>query len=304
MRKIDYKKSGVVFNIQKFSVNDGPGIRTVVFLKGCPLRCLWCANPESQLSKVQILWNHQKCIHCHHCIDICPSKAITLSNGHIHVDAAKCKGCLQCVQICPGKALEKEGEMKTVQEVIDVVIQDKAFYEESGGGITLSGGEILSQPAFATELLLAAKEKGLHTCCETTGFGSASVFDQVIEYVDYMLFDLKHWNSVKHKQGTGVTNELILENLKHAANMGKTILTRLPVIPDFNNTLTDAQGFVKILQEIGVWQIQLLPFHQFGENKYDLLDRPYFYTDVPALHREDLEQFRNVFLEAGIDAFF
>lgn len=304
MRKADYQKTGVIFNIQKFSVNDGPGIRTVVFFKGCPLHCRWCSNPESQLTKVQVFWDEKKCMDCHHCMDICPAQAITVLYGHIHIDTLSCTGCGQCILECPGKALELEGEKRTVQEIMDVVLQDVVFYEESSGGLTLSGGEILSQPEFAVELLLAAKENGLHTCCETTGFAPPELFDRVTEYIDYILFDMKHWDTVKHKEGTGATNELLLSNMIRAIKSGKTVLPRIPVIPRFNNTLDDAARFADVLHEVGANKCQLLPFHQFGENKYHLLDQAYNYQDVPSLHREDLQDYLQVFINHGIDAFF
>ena len=304
MRRADYQKSGVVFNIQKYSVNDGPGIRTVVFFKGCPLHCKWCSNPESQSPQPQILWNLKKCMHCRHCITVCPENAITLVNEHIHVNPSICNSCTQCVTECPGKALELEGSMKTVKEVIDVVLQDEVFYEESEGGITLSGGEVLSQPDFAVELLLAAKEYGLHTCCETTGFAKTDVFDRVIRQIDYILFDMKHWNPKKHKAGTGVTNDLPLANMKHAIEMGKEVLPRIPVIPGFNDSLNDASAFADALRRIGIARCQLLPFHQFGENKYHLLNKSYDYEDMPSLHHEDLLDYLKVFMDCGIDAFF
>lgn len=304
MKKADRNKTGIVFNVQKFSVNDGPGIRTVVFFKGCPLRCRWCSNPESQLPKIQILHDSKKCIHCLHCIQICPAKAITATEKTLHINSTLCTGCKTCAMQCPAKALETAGEVKSVNEIINTVIQDRVFYEESGGGITLSGGEFLTQPDFAEELLLAAKEENLHTCCETTGFARAEIFDRIIPYIDYVLFDMKHWDAEKHKNGTGVSNELILANLKHAVQLQKTVLPRIPVIPDFNNSPEDAANFARLLREIGIDQCQLLPFHQFGENKYNLLDKPYEYADVPALHREELEDYRNIFLQHGINAFF
>lgn len=201
MRKANYMQTGVIFNIQKFSINDGPGIRTVVFFKGCPLHCKWCANPESQLAKIQILWDKKKCLHCHHCLEICPSKAISLKDDNIFIDTNKCTLCKQCINTCPQKALTSEGEIKTVQQVLDIVLQDEVFYEESDGGITLSGGEFLMQTQFAEELLIATKEKNLHTCCETTGFCTPEKFQHIIQYIDYILFDLKHWNSQKHLEG-------------------------------------------------------------------------------------------------------
>lgn len=304
MTKADYTTSGSIFNIQKYSVNDGPGIRTVVFLKGCPLRCRWCANPESQLAKVQVLRDAQKCIACGHCASVCPVGAITLSEEHVHIDEAKCTGCKICARECPQKALKPEGETKTIREIMDVVLQDKVFYEESGGGITLSGGEILSQPEFAAQLLAASKEEGLHTCCETTGFAIPEIFDHVVKQADYLLFDMKHWDSVSHKEGTGVDNTLPYTNMKRAVQMGKEVLPRIPVIPGFNNSQEDAAGFARALREANIYRCQLLPFHQFGENKYHLLDKKYDYEDIPSLHREDLQDYLQTFMSHGVKAFF
>lgn len=265
MRNADRTKSGTIFNIQKFSVNDGPGIRTVVFFKGCPLRCRWCSNPESQLSIPQILWSEKQ---------------------------------------CTGKALTSEGKRKTVQEVLNTVLQDRVFYEESGGGITLSGGEFLSQPAFAEELLLASKEEGLHTCCETTGYAQPEIFRHIIRYVDYILFDMKHWDEEKHIEGTGGSNKLPLANMAYAIQSKKHVLPRIPVIPGFNDSPNDAAQFSKRLLELGIKKCQLLPFHQFGENKYDLLNQEYDYKNILSLHREDLEDYLKIFHANNIEAFF
>ena len=304
MRKANYMQTGVIFNIQKFSINDGPGIRTVVFFKGCPLHCKWCANPESQLAKIQILWDKKKCLHCHHCLEICLQKDISLKNDNIFIDTNKCTLCKQCINTCPQKALTSEGEIKTVQQVLDIVLQDEVFYEESDGGITLSGGEFLMQTQFAKELLIAAKEKNLHTCCETTGFCTPEKFQHIIQYIDYILFDLKHWNSQKHLEGTGVDNKLILTNMKYAISTGKKVLPRIPVIPKFNDSLEDAKRFCEVLHDVGSNQCQLLPFHQFGENKYYLLNKKYAYENQPALHHEDLQDYLQIFLDNDIHAFF
>lgn len=303
----DRSAKGVVFNIQKFSVNDGPGIRTVVFLKGCPLRCQWCANPESQFVRPQALWDSKKCLHCENCVAVCPKDAVSVRTTHagadrIHVDPQLCDHCGLCVQGCPVEALTLSGEEKTVQEVLDVVLQDLPFYEESSGGITLSGGEMLMQPEFSFQLLTAAKEEGLMTCVETTGMAAPEVFERVIGPVDEILFDMKHWDPEAHRRGTGVGNEVILENLAQAIN--KHVLVRIPVIPGYNDSLADAAGFAQKMKEVGATRCQLLPFHQFGENKYDLLGADYRYRDVPALHREELEEYRQVFLAHGIEAFF
>lgn len=303
MKKADRSQTGILFDIQKFSVNDGPGIRTVVFFKGCPLRCRWCSNPESQLPKAQVFWDAKKCAGCFHCAAICPANAVSLQEGRIHISHLLCNGCGRCTWECPGKALEIGGKIKTVQEVVDIVLQDQVFYEE-GGGITLSGGEFLSQPGFAMELLLAAKEEGLHTCCETTGFARPEIFKKVAPFIDYILFDMKHWNDEKHRAGTGVSNQLPLANMKQAIELQKEILPRIPVIPGFNDSLQDAAKFADTLRQLRLAKCQLLLFHQFGEHKYRLLGQPYGYTDVPSLHREDLEEYQKAFLDHGIEAFF
>lgn len=304
MTQADRTIKGTIFNIQKYSVNDGPGIRTVVFFKGCPLRCRWCSNPESQLAKPQVIWHESKCMHCSHCVEICPKHAVSQDAGEIIIDHAYCVSCGKCIRECPGRALEIEGETKSVQEVLDVVLQDKVFYEESGGGITLSGGEMLVQPAFAAQLLKAAKEEGLNTCAETTGYADPEVFAGLIEYLDVILMDLKHWDPEAHRIGTGVTNKLPIANMKQAIQAGKEVLPRIPVIPDFNNSLIDAEKMAKCLKEIGASKCQLLPFHQFGENKYSQLGKAYAYQDIPALHPEDLQEYKETFVKNGIEAYF
>lgn len=278
--------SGIVFNIQKFSLHDGPGIRTVVFMKGCPLRCRWCANPESQSARMELLWDGGKCLGCGVC-------------ARLRFD-----GPAEAAMDCPGQALEVAGERKTVSQVVSVCLQDWDFYEESGGGVTLSGGEALAQPEFAAALTRKLKERGVHVAVETAGYCGADVFDRAVEDADLLLFDMKHWDARRHAEGTGVDNRLILNNMARAVRAGKKVLPRLPVIPGYNDSLEDAAGFVSRLREVGADKIQLLPFHQFGENKYALLGWDYAYRDVPALHEEDLSAFRQVFLERGIDAFF
>lgn len=296
--------TSIVFNIQKFSLHDGPGIRTVVFLKGCPLKCKWCANPESQSPRIQILWDKEKCLGCGACAAACPRGAVLKTGSVIRIDGRTCSGCGVCAAGCPAHALRAEGEAKTVGEVLDVCLQDRDFYEESGGGVTLSGGEALVHPDFSMALADALREQNIHVAMETTGFAAPELFDRVTGRMDLLLFDVKHWDEAKHFEGTGVSNRLILDNLKRAVASGRQVLPRLPVIPGYNNTLADAKGFAARLKEAGACEIQLLPFHQFGEKKYDELGKPYAYTDVPALHEEDLLDFRQVLLDRGIRAFF
>lgn len=304
------KKYGMIFNIQKFSINDGPGIRTVVFFVGCPLTCRWCANPESQEMKFQIMWDEKKCLHCQTCVKSCPTQAVKNIGGKIIIDHKKCSGagvCSKrgiCVEKCPAHALKAEGELKTVDEVMQVVMQDLPFYEESGGGVTLSGGEATMQPDFAIELLKALKSENIHTAIETTGFTSPAIFRRIIEYLDLLLFDIKHWDETKHKEKTGVSNVPILKNMKYAIDAGKDVLPRLPVIPNYNDSVEDAKGFVRRLNEVGAKRVQLLPFHQFGEKKYSMLGRDYEFAHVKNLHPEDLKYFQQVFIDGGIDALF
>ena len=299
------EQKGLVFNIQKFSIHDGPGVRTTVFLKGCPLRCKWCANPESQSNKVQMMYDSEKCQRCLSCVKACPENAVSLAeDGKIRIDHKKCTGCLECEKVCPGRALSHEGDWKSVKEVFDVCVQDEIFYEDSGGGVTISGGEGMVQPEFVISLVDMLQEKGIHTAIETTGSVASEVFKKVAPKFDLLLFDVKHYDSEKHRAGTAVGNELIVENLRWAHSQGIEILPRLPVIPGFNDSLEDAAGIAELLKDIGLNRIQLLPFHQMGERKYEFLGREYELKDVQMLHREDLTEYREKFTEAGIDCFF
>ena len=297
--------AGIVFNIQKFSIHDGPGVRTTVFLKGCPLRCAWCANPESQLPRIQVMYDKQKCHQCQTCVNVCPAHAVTMEEDHlIHVDFSRCKGCLTCVHACPGRALTPEGEEKTVSEVFGECMKDFDFYEESGGGVTISGGEGMVQPDFTEALIRKLKEYGVHTAIETTGFVSPAVFRHLAPQFDLLLFDVKHYDPVLHEKGTGVRNEQITANLTWAHEQRLSILPRIPVIPGFNDRLEDARGIAALLKRIGLARVQLLPFHQMGERKYEFLNRDYSLAGVKALHPEDLADYREMFLEAGIECFF
>lgn len=253
---------GIIFNIQHFSIHDGPGIRTTVFLKGCPLRCPWCSNPESQRMNPEPM--------------------------------------LDAVTKAPGTT----GQEKTVDEIIDEVMKDIDFYEESGGGMTLSGGEIFAQFEFAKALVKAAKERGLHTAIETTAFVEHEKFIDLIQYVDFIYTDLKHYNSLKHKKKVGVHNSLIIENIHYAFKEKKKIVLRIPVIPQFNDSLADAEEFSTLFNSLDIDQVQLLPFHQFGENKYKLLGRRYEMEGIKALHPEDLYDYQQVFLDHDIHCYF
>lgn len=296
---------GTVFNIQKFSIHDGPGIRTTVFLKGCPLRCAWCANPESQKTAVQILYDRKKCLRCHRCLDLCEKGALQVDEeGWIILQNATDATCRQAVAECPGRALSMEGERRSVEDVVEECLQDRDFYEESGGGVTVSGGEGMIQPAFVRELTTHLHEERIPVAIETTGYIDPEVFQDLAPRFDLLLFDMKHSDSALHRAKTGVGNERILANLSWAVRQGLNVLVRIPVIPGFNSSLEDARGFAKRLKEAGLERVQLLPFHQMGENKYHLLQKEYAYEKVKALHPEDLQDFVAELEKEGIHAFF
>lgn len=297
-------EKGITFNIQKFSIHDGPGIRTTVFFKGCPLRCEWCSNPESQIKNVQILHDQSKCSHCLSCVVACPNGAITHEDNKIIINEDKCVGCLTCVNSCPNRALSYEGDYQTIEEIVDICMQDIDFYEESGGGVTISGGEGMSQPEFLKKLIAELKKNSVHVAIETTGYVKKETFEELARELDLLLFDVKHYDREKHYNGTKVYNDLIVENLKWAIDNEIEVLPRIPVIPDFNDSLEDAEGLAKLLVEVGAKKVQLLPFHQFGEKKYELLNRNYKYKNKKALYPEDLEEYQKIFEDKGLNCFF
>lgn len=297
-------EKGITFNIQKFSIHDGPGIRTTVFFKGCPLRCEWCSNPESQIKNVQILHDQSKCSYCLSCVAACPNGAITHEDNKIIINEDKCVGCLTCVNSCPNRALSYEGDYQTIEEIVDICMQDIDFYEESGGGVTISGGEGMSQPDFLKKLIAELKKNSVHVAIETTGYVKKETFEELARELDLLLFDVKHYDREKHYNGTKVYNDLIVENLKWAIDNGIEVLPRIPVIPDFNDSLEDAEGLAELLLEVGAKKVQLLPFHQFGEKKYELLNRNYKYKNKRALYPEDLEEYQKIFLDKGLNCFF
>lgn len=296
-------KNGIIFNIQKFSIHDGPGIRTTVFFKGCPLKCEWCSNPESQLESIQILYDAKKCTHCLSCVHNCPHHAIEYNNQKIIINDKKCVGCLSCVQSCINDALSHEGEYKDIKDIVDICLQDIDFYEESHGGVTISGGEGMYQPEFLKQLVLELKKHHIHVAIETTGYIKHSLFKELAPLFDLLLFDVKHYDTNKHYQGTKVHNELIIQNLTWAIEQKMEVLPRIPVIPEFNDSLEDAKGIADLLKHTGINKVQLLPFHQFGERKYELLNKEYRFKNKKALYPEDLKEYQQIFINKGIDCF-
>jgi pyruvate formate lyase activating enzyme len=237
-------------------------------------------------------------------MSVCPKNAITSYKNHIKIDSNKCVSCFNCKNSCPQKALSVEGKFMTISDIVKEVMKDKMFYEESNGGVTLSGGEVFMQHQFASELLRALKEKNIHTAIETTGYTSKDIFSSLIKHIDLLLFDIKHYDREKHLNATNVYNDIIIENLKIAINSEKEVIIRIPVIPNINSSLEDARGFCKLLKSANAKKVNLLPFHQFGQKKYTLLDKPYAFEDTKQLHEEDLLDYQNIFLENGFDCYF
>jgi len=277
--------TGVVFNIQKYSVHDGPGIRTVVFLKGCPLRCRWCSNPESQSFTPEIAYSRNKCItvsECIRCGEICSVGALTQGeDDKVDVNWQTCINCLACADVCPAGALVTYGEERTVKSVIDEVEKDATFYARSGGGLTLGGGEPLAQPEFALALLKEAKRRYMKTAIETCGHVSEQVIVEACTYINTVMFDIKSVDSEKHKQFTGQDNTRIMHNLKaiRETHPKLKIRVRTPVIPGFNDTREDIEAIVDFIAPLNV-EFELLPYHRLGTQKYINTGREYALGDV------------------------
>lgn len=298
------KRTGRIFNIQKFSLHDGPGIRTTIFFKGCNLRCRWCANPESQQIQAQLTLDRDKCLGCGQCAADCRTHARQMDGRFPAVDASLCSGCAQCVELCPAGAIGMEGKEMTLEKVLAEALKDMPFYRQSGGGVTFSGGEVLMQQDFATALARALHIHGVHVAIETAAAVSPARFQAFLQEVDYAFVDLKHYDSARHREGTGMGNEQILENIHMLAGSGVPHMIRIPVIPGYNDSLKDAAEFAKALTSLGVKTAQLLPFHPFGERKYALLGEAYAYEGQRQLHPEDLEKYRQSMIRHGLDARF
>ena len=298
MDSINYCMEGLVFDIQRFSIHDGPGIRTIVFLKGCPLSCRWCSNPESQSLKPVIMYQEMNCIHCGKCIAACKKDAISINNKEF-INRDICTACGECVNVCPASALTLKGKKMTVEQVIKELKKDATNYRRSGGGITLSGGEPLVQSDFSKELLKACKAQGWHTAIETTGFGATETIEKVFPYIDLALMDIKHINSDIHKEYTGVSNEIILENVARISKITKMVV-RVPVIPEFNSSeqsILEICKFVKTLNNVDT--IHLLPYHTYGENKYKLLGKDYLIKELRNLSGDEIENLKRIVENQG-----
>ncbi len=265
--------NATVMDIKKFAVHDGDGIRTTVFLKGCPLRCLWCHNPEGLSAKKELAYFAHKCISCGECARLCPSHSV--KDGIHTFEREKCISCGSCVSVCPSEALRLYGKEMSADEILEIVLEDKDFYEASGGGVTLSGGECLIYPDFCAEVLRLCKESGINTAIDTCGYVSKESLNKVIPYTDVFLYDIKAIDEALHIKCTGVSNKIILENLKYLDSLGCKTEIRTPCVPGCNDgEIPKIEAFISSLSN--VIRHKILPYHGFARSKYEALGMEYW----------------------------
>lgn len=294
-------EKALISNIQGYSIHDGPGIRTVVFIKGCPMRCRWCANPENLENRVQVGFVEKLCSGCGECAKVCPNGAI-VPEGY-RIDKSRCKTCLKCVDECLYSALVRYGSEMTSKEVFEKVRKDKMFYDSSSGGVTVSGGEPLTKADFVFELFEQCKNEGINTCAETCGMVPQSAFEKVLKVTDLFYFDLKIMNDALHKEYTGCSNEQILSNARYIAQKGAKILFRQPLIPGVNDTdenIESTSAFIKSLGRNDI-ALQLMPYHRAGQTKYEALNIPYAMAGTLPPDKEHIESIKSKYIMLGID---
>ena len=287
---------GSVLNIQRFSTDDGPGIRTTVFLKGCPLKCLWCHNPESQSRRAELMYEASQCSHCGKCASVCLEGCHRMEPAHVFL-RKDCMGCGKCAEACPAKALELYGKEMSAQEILKTVKRDLAFYQATGGGITVSGGEPLFQPQFTVSLLKLCKENGIHTVLETCGYASEAIFSEVLSYCDAVLFDIKETDKEKHITHTGVPLEPILRNLEFLNEKGIPFVIRAPIIPMLNDREEHFENLKRLHEKFQHCEkIQIMPYHDFGRYKYEKLGRKYLCEEIAPPTEEKIKEWKQKIL--------
>lgn len=293
----------LIFDIRRYSINDGPGIRITIFMKGCPLRCRWCHNPESQSPKVQKLYTASKCIGARDCIGVCPTGALTLTPDGIVTDGEKCTLCGNCAEACPSKAIEMSGKLYSAIELVAIIEKERIHIDQSGGGVTFSGGEPLMHPGFLIEMLDACGKKGLHRAVDTCGFASTETVLEVAKHTDLFLFDLKLMDPARHKKWTGVDNRLILKNLKLLAETGANINIRIPFIKNVNTGENEIRKMADFVSSLPGQKpvVNLLPYHNIASGKYQKLEMEYNAGEMAEPSDLEIRQAIEIFENRGLE---
>jgi pyruvate formate lyase activating enzyme len=292
----------MIFNIQRFSTEDGPGIRTTVFFKGCPLRCSWCSNPESQKEFRELSHRSRVCNQCGKCVEICEPGAISLASKKIKIKRNICTNCGKCVEVCSLGALNMMGKSMTVEEVLREVLRDSDYYAQSGGGVTASGGEPLMQGEFVASFFKRCQQAGVHTALDTSGYASSRILHKVLRYTNLVLFDIKLMDAGLSRRFTGVSNKLILHNAREIDASGIPQIIRVPLIPSINcfeQNIRDIAHFVKSLKQ--KTPVELLPYHRLGLSKYESLDRRYRLRNEDVPSEEYVHRIQDIFLALGVE---
>ncbi|MBV8043549.1 glycyl-radical enzyme activating protein [Pluralibacter sp.] len=294
----------LIFDIQGFSVHDGPGGRTLIFFKGCPLRCTWCSNPEGECRNREVMFREDSCKRCYNCVAQCPEQAIMQKpDGAIVFDRARCQSCdaLTCVEYCYDSALGIAGKYYTQTALMHKIERDRRFWG-SGGGITLGGGEVMAQYKFAARFLEQCHRNYIHTAIETSGYASWPHYEEVLQHTDWVFVDIKHMDAAQHRVGTGVSNTVILENIRKMAQFQDKfrLIPRIPVIPGFNDDERNMQETARFLTQCGLQEVNVLPFHRLGSSKYEQLSRQYDFAQTPSLTQGMLSTIKALFEAQGI----